>query len=230
MTSDDEFDRALVSAAFTLAGDRGWREVSVVRAARAGDLPLERARARFLGRSSILGRFGRIADQAALAHATTEGSTRDRLFDVLMRRFDTLQAHRGGVVALKSFLPQEPGLALSLGAAHLLSMAFMLEAAGIPASGLRGTLRTHGLVAVWLRAARAWERDESEDLSATMAALDSALDRAASVERWLHWESVETPRPDAPPPEQPSASEPELPMPPPPDRGEGGEESPSPPI
>ncbi len=197
--TDEEFDRALVSAAFTLAADRGWADVGVVRAARAGDLPLDRARARFLGRGHILARFGRIADQSALAHATTGGVVRDQLFDVLMRRFDVLQAHRGGVLALKTFLPREPMLALSLAAAHLVSMAFMLEAAGIPASGLRGTLRTKGLVAVWLRSARAWERDESEDLSATMAALDSALDRAASVERWLGWESSESAMPSEPP-------------------------------
>ena len=187
----------------------------MVRAARAGDLPLDRARGRFLGRSHILGRFGRIADQSALAHATTEGVVRDRLFDVLMRRFDVLQAHRGGVLALKTFLPRDPMLAMSLGAAHLASMAFMLEAAGIPASGLRGALRTNGLVAVWLRAARAWEGDESEDLSATMAALDAALDRAASVERWLRWESVDA----APPAESPpDILDPDPPLPDPGDR------------
>ena len=211
--TDEEFDRALVSAAFTLAADRGWAEVSVVRAARAGDLPLDRARARFIGRAHILGRFGRIADQSALAHAATEGVVRDRLFDVLMRRFDVLQAHRGGVVALRTFLPREPMLALSLGAAHLVSMAFMLEAAGISASGLRGTLRAKGLVAVWLRTARAWEGDESEDLSATMAALDAALDRAASVERWLRWDTPET---FSPPDMPPDILDPEPPLPDPP--------------
>ena len=187
--TDDEFDRSLVSAAFTLAHDRGWGEVSVVRAAREASLPLDRARARFLGRGHILARFGRIADQSALAAATLDGSPRDRLFDLLMRRFDVLQAHRGGVLALKSFLPRNPMLSLSLGAAHLVSMAFMLEAAGIPASGLRGAARTQGLLAVWMRTARAWERDESEDLTATMAALDAALDRAASAERWMRWDT-----------------------------------------
>ena len=219
---DDEFDRTLVSAAFTVAGDLGWREVSVMRAARAGDLALDRARGRFLGVGDILSKFGRIADQSALAFATSEGAGRDRLFDLLMRRFDVLQAHRGGVLALKTFLPQQPGLALSLSMAHLVSMAFMLEGAGIAANGVRGALRTNGLVAVWLRVARAWERDDSEDLSATMAALDSALDRAATIERWMRWEEPgsaaptseevvppfppldpETPAPDSPTPGTP---------------------------
>jgi hypothetical protein len=42
-----------------------------------------------------------------------------------------------------------------------------------------------GLGAVWLSALRAWEKNESEDLSATMAALDRALDQADRVARWF---------------------------------------------
>ncbi len=182
---DSAFDSALVASAFSLAGERGWRHVSVSAAAREAGLPLDRARGRFLGRAGILGRFGRLADQHALAQATTEGTHRDRLFDLLMRRVDFLQTHRAGVLALKTYLPAEPGLTLMLGAATLASMAWMLEGAGISAQGLRGGLRARGLVAVWMCALRAWERDHSEDLSATMAALDKALNRAERAESWL---------------------------------------------
>ena len=64
----------------------------------------------------------------------------------------------------------------------------MLEAAGDPARGLRGALRVHGLVAVWTWTLRAFERDESEDLSGTMAALDKALGRASEAAEWLSGE------------------------------------------
>ncbi len=183
---DTAFDAALVASAFSLAGERGWSAVSVTVAARAADLPLDRARGRFIGRAGILARFGRLADQHALAKATEEGSHRDRLFDLVMRRIDFLQTHREGVLALKTYLPRDPGLALMLGAATLASMAWMLEAAGVSARGLRGHLRTRGMLLVWLSTLRAWERDASEDLAATMAALDKALDRAARAEAWLH--------------------------------------------
>ena len=70
---DAAFDNALIAAAFQLAAEQGWRRVSVVAAARAAGLPLARARERFPGRSAILLRFGRLADQAALAEAPSEG-------------------------------------------------------------------------------------------------------------------------------------------------------------
>ena len=59
-----------------------------------------------------------------------------------------------------------------------------------------------GLLAVWLWTIRAWRTDDSEDLSATMAALDAALRRAEQAAEWLGWRAREA----EPPPE---AAEPE---------------------
>jgi AcrR family transcriptional regulator len=200
---DSEFDRALIAAAFGLAAEQGWRSVSVAAAARAAGLPLARARERFPGRSSILLRFGRAADQSALAETPTEGPARDRLFDLLMRRIDSFQAQRAGVLALLRALPAEPPTALMLALATRRSMRWMLEAAGLSASGLRGEMRVKGLVAVWLWTLRAWQADESEDLSATMAALDAALRRAEQAAEWLGWAG----RPATPPHEDSEPAE-----------------------
>ena len=206
--TDDEFDRALVGAAFALAAERGWARVSVAEAARRADLPLDRARGRFPMRAAILMRFGRIADQAALAYAPAEGPHRDRLFDIVMRRIDTLQAHRQGVLALLRHLPADPCAAALLAAASLRSAAWMLEGAGIETTGPRGRLRTKGLLAVWLATVHAWRGDTSEDLSHTMAGLDRALRRAEQVEGWLSGRRPAGEPPAAEPPAEPPAAEP----------------------
>ena len=79
----------------------------------------------------------------------------------------------------------------------------MLEAAGIPTRGIHGELRVKGLVAVWLWTLRAWRADDSEDLAATMAALDTALRRAEQAAGWLGWRAPEAEPPaDAGEPEQ----------------------------
>ena len=194
-----EFDAALISSAFALAAERGWSGVSVAQAARDAGLPLDRARRRFPGRCAVLLRFGSLADQAALTSAASEGSRRDRLFDILMRRIDFLQRHRAGVLALMDALPADPALALTLLAANLCSMGWMLEGADIASHGLHGRLRCKALLAVWLWTLRAWRSDESEDLSSVMAALDQALARAAAAEEWLghrRSESAEPPDPE----------------------------------
>ncbi|MBV8914040.1 MAG: TetR family transcriptional regulator [Acetobacteraceae bacterium] len=205
-----EFDRAVVKAVFEQAAVRGWADTSLVEAAQDAQLDLTRVRARFPGRGAVLMRFGVQADQAALGGASTNGAPREKLFDMLMNRFEALQAHRGGMMALLQALRVDPATAVLLYGATLRSMKWLLEAAGVPASGLMGQLRVHGLMAVWLYALRAWERDESEDLSATMAAVDRGLDRAMQAERGVPGRRAMQDGP-APEPPAPEGGEGELP-------------------
>ncbi len=224
--TDTEFDSALVAAAFRIAADDGWPRVSVPAACRSAGLSLAEARARFPGRTAILLRFGRLADQAALADAPAEGPVRDRLFDLLMRRFDALNAHRDGIKALLRALPGDPPTALMLACATRNSMRWMLQAAGASATGLRGELQVKGLVAVWLWGLRAWEKDETDDLSHTMAAVDTALGRAERMASWMCGSRASAPPPPPvsagageldpsdPPPEPPLLDSPPDPEPP----------------
>jgi len=181
--TDPDIDAKLITAALQSAAAIGWHRVSIAAAAAEAGIPLSVARARFPSKRDILMRFGTLADQQALADVPTESGVRDALFDMLMRRFDAFQAHREGIQAALRALPFDPLLALSLACATKRSMRWMLEAAGVSCAGPVGELRIKGLVAVWLWALRAWDRDVSEDLSGTMAALDTALQRAEQFAR-----------------------------------------------
>lgn len=177
---DDEFDLALITAAFTIGAEQGWRHVTPAAAARHAGLELGLAR-KYSGAHSILTRFGQLADRHALTGALTEGPVRDRLFDILLRRFDFLQTQRAGVLALLRSLPLHPELAAWLARETLTSMGWMLEGIDLPAHGLRGEIRKRGLALVWAWGMRAWLSDDSTDLSATMAAVDVALARADQI-------------------------------------------------
>ncbi|MGG6429956.1 TetR family transcriptional regulator [Acetobacter ghanensis] len=175
---NDDFDTALVSAALTLAEERGWASVTVLAAARQAGLPLPEARRRFPLKASILLRLGRMADDVALADDMICGAVRERLFDLLMRRLDVFQQYRGGLQSVFRSLPFDPALTIMLGGATVESMRWMADAAGINANGIRGFVHVNMLVAVWTHTLRVWEKDESPDMGSTMAALDQALDKA----------------------------------------------------
>jgi ubiquinone biosynthesis protein COQ9 len=90
-------------------------------------------------------------------------------------------------------------MAVLLACATRRSMRWLLQAAEVDTSSLRGELTARGLVAVWLWTLRAWVRDESADLSATMAALDTALRRADRAAQWLRVTApAAAPAPEAP--------------------------------
>jgi hypothetical protein len=77
---------------------------------------------------------------------------------------------------------RNPPLALALNAMAVRSQHWMLEAAGISASGPRGALRAQGAALMFARVLGVWVNDEDEGLDRTMAALDRGLSRA---ERWV---------------------------------------------
>jgi AcrR family transcriptional regulator len=182
--SASERDR-IIDAAFALLPTEGWGGLSLAAIAAAADLPILQVYRVFRSKQAVLcGFFGRI-DEIVLAEppaAEPDERPRDRIFDLLMRRFDALQRHKPALDVLRRELPGNPVTALCAGGALLRSMRWMLEAAGVPTSGVRGAVAVKLATAAYLSAMRVWHRDDSPDLARTMAALDARLRR---IETWL---------------------------------------------
>jgi AcrR family transcriptional regulator len=184
----DATDARLVAGLWRVIAAHGWDGLSMLRVATQAGVPPAELRRRCPTPLHLLALHGRVADQAVLEGTVPGqgGAARDRVFDVLMRRIVAMQPHRAGILRLFDDLRADPLLALALLAALPRSMAWMLEAAEVPARrGPLGLVRVNGLTAVWLATVRAWTRDDNPDLGATMAALDRALDRAGQVARSL---------------------------------------------
>jgi AcrR family transcriptional regulator len=175
----------IIDAALARVASEGWRHLSLAATADAVGLPILRVYRTFGSKQSILQGLYRRVDEAVLAEpppAEPAERPRDRLFDLLMRRFDTLQPYKPTLEVLRRELPGDPVTALCAGASLLRSMRWMLEAADITSGGLRGALAVKLTAAAYLSTMRVWRRDDSPDLGRTMAALDARLRR---IERWL---------------------------------------------
>lgn len=183
MNGKQEPGRRLTAAAMELAAIRPWHELGWREIASAAGLTLDQAYELAPTKSAILDLLSRQADRAILAApaAREEGSARDRLFDVAMRRFDFLKPYRAGLASVAASAPREPGMALAALCSVGRASQALLLAAAIPSEGLRGAFAAQGLGAIWLAALRTFLKDESEDLSATMATLDKQLSRAESL-------------------------------------------------
>jgi AcrR family transcriptional regulator len=180
-------DETLIAALWRVIAAHGWPGLTMRRLADEGGTDTASLRERFPTRLDLLLLHGRMMDQAVLAGTIPGqgGSARDRIFDVLMRRLDAMQPHRSGILRLFEDMRGDPAIALAL-APHIgIAMRWMLEAAEIEAKSCQARLLAMGLAGVWLATIRAWARDDSPDMGATMAALDSALDRAERLARPL---------------------------------------------
>jgi hypothetical protein len=162
-------------------GEKGWRRATLEDAARHAGLTPADVRAAAGDRVDALAALqDHVAAEAATGAAEAQGSVRDRLFDGLMRGFDAAQANRAAVLAI--WASRDPGVLLLLAGRGGLHVRRLAQAAGADIGGPRGQLRLAALAALIAQAFAAWRRDDSADMSATMAELDRLLERAERAE------------------------------------------------
>lgn len=177
---------ALRVALLRMVAAGGWRNLSYAEIAKDAGLSMAAAYQAYPSKGAILTGIGRDTDArlfASLEEDPLDGSAKDRLFDLLMRRFDVLNEHREAYAALAWELPRTPLEASCLLFQLRRSLANMLEVAGLSAAGLRGAVRIEGLGAIYAAALRVFLKDDTADLSKTMAELDKRL---GQVERCLN--------------------------------------------
>ena len=171
-----------------LIAEKGFAAVALRDVAEAAGVGMADLYRVYPDKVSLVAAFMARLDAEVLAGTPTrndpEETARDRLFDVMMRRYDALHPHRAALGAIRRAGMRDPMLALAMGPALRRSMAAMLEAASVPSDGLSGALRQNGLLAIHYAVSRVFDRDETADLSKTMAALDSRLKMA---ERWAQF-------------------------------------------
>ena len=174
----------MIEAALNLAAEKSWSDVTLADIAWKADLSPVDVREYFDEKSCVLAAYGRLLDRKIIEADLVSDealSEREKLFDLLMERFDILNENRESVISILSSMKGDPKQAI-LGLPHLgNSMGRMLEAAGIDTGGVCGAVKVSGLVGVYLWTLRTWKDDDSPDMGKTMAALDKSLDRAEQV-------------------------------------------------
>ncbi|MEO8650713.1 MAG: TetR family transcriptional regulator [Hyphomicrobiaceae bacterium] len=170
----------ILAAAFALAAERPWAEITLADIADKAGVPLVDLKAAFDGKAAMLAAFSTLVDDEMLRRAprrAPDQSTRDALFEVIMSRFDALGPYR---LALKSIAASGPAdlghLRAILDAQH-----WMLAAAGVSNDGAAGLARAAGLATVYASVFRTWLDDEDPGFARTMAVLDRRLRRGESV-------------------------------------------------
>lgn len=181
----DDGRQAVIDAALALAAERDWSAVRLAEIAARAGVTLADLRALFDSKLEIVAGFAARIDRQVLDSLDSELAgepARDRLFDVMMSRFDALQPYRRAVRSIVHALRPNPGQVLAWNPVAVRSMAWMLEGAGIDSSGRRGAVRAQGLALVYARALRVWLDDEDPGMARTMVALDTGL---RGGETWL---------------------------------------------
>jgi uncharacterized membrane protein YgdD (TMEM256/DUF423 family)/AcrR family transcriptional regulator len=181
-TDMTDTDMNIINAAFALAVEKGWAKVHLHEIAHRAGVTLADLYDSAPTKQAVLCLFERQINETvmrtAVFSADSTETPRERLFEVLMARFDALKPFKPGLKVIAGDGLRDPGSIALLAALLPPSMAWMLETAGIPADGLMGPGKVLGLTALYLQVYKTWSGDESEDSARTMADLDRRLKKA----------------------------------------------------
>src|SRR5262245_9289309 len=174
----NEMRDLIVDAALRLAAEKPWAEVTLVAIAEASGVSLAELAQQVSGKPEILEAFARRMDSqllASLASDPVEGDAHDRLFDIMLRRFELLAPYKAAIANIAKAPAEGPAEWLHLLASSLTTQGWMLAAADIKLSGLRGDAAKLGLAKIAVDTMRIWLKDDDAGLARTMAALDRKL-------------------------------------------------------
>ncbi|WP_267423744.1 TetR/AcrR family transcriptional regulator [Methylobacterium sp. GC_Met_2] len=169
---------AAVEALMRLAAEQPWNDIEIGDIAREAGLTLAELRDLFPSKGAVLGGLTRIIDRKVLEgdlSGLEEEPTRERLFDVLMRRLDAMEPYKPALQRIAYALRGEPLSMLALNSVMLNSHRYMLAAAGIDTEGPLGQLKLQGVVIAFARVTQVWLDDDDPALARTMARLDKEI-------------------------------------------------------
>jgi AcrR family transcriptional regulator len=178
----------IIAAFLALLAEKPIEQIGFAEIAKEAGVTLAQLRGEFASTLAIYAAHIKAVDRAVLALDLSDMADeppRERLFDVLMRRLETLAPHREAVRSLLRSAGRNPPLALALNRFAVRSQQWMLTAAEINATGPRGMVRAQGLAVLFVSVLRAWTRDDDPGLARTMAALDRALARGQRFSGFL---------------------------------------------
>lgn len=168
----------IIEAFLSLLSEKSFDRISLNAVADRAGVSLADMRKEFGSTFDIVAAFVRDTDGKVLAGVDVEdeqATARDRLFDVLMRRFEVLLPHREAVRSLARSAQRDPRFALAMNKLAVRSQQWMLSAAHIGSSGLLGGVRAQAVAILFARVMRVWLDDDDPGLAKTMAELDRDL-------------------------------------------------------
>lgn len=178
-----------VAVMLDLVAEQGWRAVTLGRIAQVSGLPLSAFYGQYASKTDLLTAYARRIDLAMLAALGEPGpapadaaAVKDRLFEVVMARFDALNPHKAAIRVMMRELPGDPvALACFLHRGLRQGLDWMLAAAELDAGGLSGAVRRKLLGGIYLDTLRVWLKDDGADMATTMAHLDKRLEQGLGL-------------------------------------------------
>jgi len=168
----------LARAALALAAKKPWQNVTLDQIVSSAKLPPKEIKKKYKNAEELLPVIVKLIDTETAARVRIrdrKAPTHDRLFEVMMARFDSLQSHRKGIVSIMKAAKTNPSIIAIIFRSLMTSMQHMLRLAHMERKGTRGNLQQIGLFSIYHMALWRWKNDPTPDLARTMPIIDRTI-------------------------------------------------------
>ena len=170
-----QIQQKIFTATLKLATLKPWPSLTLKDIAKTAQIPLGKITAYFSSTNEILSAIiGDIDNKVEkqIGRSNQSDTPHDRLFEIIMCRFDILQPHKAAILRIIESAKLNPSLARTLLDAQWQTMGRMLSIAGLVDDENDQLLVKAGLLSIYGLTLCKWKQDTSRDMAQTMAALD----------------------------------------------------------
>lgn len=175
---------ALLSAILNLISVYGWKDLHLNDIIRQLQISPAELHHFFPTKLSILKAFFRYVNQQTLAqieHFESNETSKNRLFSIIMTRFDVLNNYKPFITELTYQGWKDAALVSQTLPQSLNVLTWLLEAADIDTTELLGKVRLNIFAIFYGATILAWLKDDTPDMAPTMAYLDNGLAKLSQI-------------------------------------------------
>ena len=180
--------KLLIKKSFELVSEIGWENFNLKLLAEKNKFELDDINTIFKTKSSVLKEFSIMIDEEVVNSINQndfiDNPVKDNLFEIIMMRFEKLKPYKNGILKILNSAKKNP-LILKKVSRQLFSSLDFLEVSNAKDNFLFDKFKLSALFVIYSYVFNIWLKDDSDEMSKTMAELDSLLSKSEIIVKKL---------------------------------------------
>ena len=190
MNSSNYSEKIIINKSFELSEKIGWERFSFQKLSEKEKIPLNFLKTNYKCKYTVIEKFSQMIDRQVESNIRADdlmdSSIKDKLFELIMLRFDELESFKKALKNIFLSTKKNP-LLISIISKNLLnSFDFYLEVSNSYQNSPTDIFKKNFLLLIYSLVFETWLNDNSEDLSKTMSQLDKYLSIAEQTQNKIN--------------------------------------------
>lgn len=181
--------KLLIKKSFELVSEIGWENFNLKLLAEKNKFELDDIKTIFKTKSSVLKEFSIMIDEEVVNSINQndfiDNPVKDNLFEIIMMRFEKLKPYKNGIVKILNSAKKNPLILKKVSRQLFSSLDFFLEVSNAKDNFLFDKFKLSALFVIYSYVFNIWLKDDSDEMSKTMAELDSLLSKSEIIVKKL---------------------------------------------